>query len=134
MDIYRAGTRPSQTANPDWFVGDVRIDPVIASPDPSRVNALIVTFAPGARTNWHTHPLGQTIHVLSGLCLAQKEGGPIQELTPGDTAYFGPGERHWHGASPDVGMAHLAIQEVLDGRAADWGEAVTEADYSAPRG
>lgn len=134
MDIHPAGQRPSQAPNPDWFTGDVRFDPVIAAPDPARVNALIVTFAPGARTNWHTHPLGQTIHVLTGLCLAQSAGGPVMELRPGDTAWFAPGERHWHGAAPDVGMSHLAIQEALDGVSADWAEPVSDTDYAGPRG
>ncbi|ASP19106.1 cupin domain protein [Antarctobacter heliothermus] len=133
MLIHRAGSRPSVTPNPDYFTGTVRIDPVIAPPEPSRVNALIVTFEPGARTAWHTHPLGQTIHILSGLCLAQKDGEPVQELRPGDTAWFAPGEKHWHGAAPDVAMSHLAIQEAQDGSAADWLEKVSDADYSGPR-
>ncbi|BBU58202.1 hypothetical protein KU6B_44670 [Mameliella alba] len=100
MQIHRAGSRPSVTPNPDYFTGTVRFDPVIAAPDPARVHALIVTFEPGARTAWHTHPLGQTLHILSGLCLAQKEGDPVQELRPGDTVWFAPGEKHWHGAAP----------------------------------
>lgn len=133
MLIHRAGSRPSVTPNPDYFTGTVRIDPVIAPPEPSRVNALIVTFEPGACTAWHTHPLGQTIHILSGLCLAQKDGEPVQELRPGDTVWFAPGEKHWHGAAPDVAMSHLAIQEVQDGSAADWLEKVSDADYSGAR-
>lgn len=134
MDIHRAGSRPAQTPNPDWFTGEVRFDPIISAPEPARVNALIVTFAPGARTNWHTHPLGQTLHVLSGTCLAQTEGGPVMEIHAGDTVWFAPGERHWHGATPDEAMSHLAIQEALDGSAADWAEPVTDAQYGGPRG
>lgn len=133
MLIHRAGSRPSATPNPDYFTGTVRFDPVISAPDPSRVNALVVTFEPGARTAWHTHPLGQTILVLSGLCLAQKAGEPIRELRPGDTAWFAPGEKHWHGAAPEVAMSHLAIQESQDGSAADWLEKVSDADYGGPR-
>ena len=131
MQIHRAGSRPSQAPNPDYFTGQVRFDPVIAAPEPSRVNALIVTFEPGARTAWHTHPLGQTIHILSGVCRAQIEGEAVQELHPGDTAWFAPGVKHWHGAAPDVAMAHLAIQESVDGSAADWLEKVSDEDYLA---
>lgn len=134
MDIYRAGQRPSTPADPAYFTGTVRMDPVISATPPSRVNAVVVTFEPGARTHWHTHPLGQTITVLSGLCLVQSDGGPVRELHPGDTCRFAPAERHWHGAAPDVAMAHLAIQEALDGSAADWLEPVLDADYSGPRG
>ncbi|WGW05501.1 (R)-mandelonitrile lyase [Tropicibacter oceani] len=133
MDIFRAGSRPSSTPSPDYFTGKVRMDPVISSNPPSRVNALIVTFDPGARTAWHTHPYGQTLHILSGLCLAQSEGQDIRELRPGDTCWFAPGEKHWHGAAPDVGMAHLAIQEAKDGSAADWLEQVSDAQYTGPR-
>jgi quercetin dioxygenase-like cupin family protein len=133
MQIHRAGSRPSAVPNPDYFTGTVRFDPVISSPAPARANALIVTFEPGARTAWHTHPLGQTLLILSGLCLAQKDGEAVRELRPGDTVWFEPGERHWHGAAPDVAMAHLAIQESLDGSAADWLEQVADADYNGPR-
>ncbi|MGP6087103.1 (R)-mandelonitrile lyase [Antarctobacter jejuensis] len=133
MQITRAGTTPSSRPNPDYFTGTVRFDPVISAPAPARVNALIVTFEPGARTAWHTHPLGQTLRILSGLCLAQRDGGPVMELRPGDTVWFEPGERHWHGAAPDVAMAHLAIQEQQDGSAADWMEKVSDADYNGPR-
>ena len=132
MLIHRAGSRPSQDPNPDYFTGTVRFDPVIAAPEPARVNALVVTFEPGARTAWHTHPLGQTLQILSGLCLAQTEGEPIRELRPGDTIWFAPGEKHWHGAAPDVAMSHLAIQEVQDGSAADWLEKVDDATYLGP--
>ncbi len=133
MDIHRAGSRPSSTPNPEYFTGDVRMDPILSAPEPARVNAIVVTFNPGARTAWHTHPLGQTLHILTGLCLAQTEGGPVRELRPGDTVWFAPGEKHWHGAAPDVGMSHLAIQEMLNGSAADWLEQVSDADYTGPR-
>jgi quercetin dioxygenase-like cupin family protein len=133
MQIHRAGSRPSVTPNPDYFTGTVRFDPVISAPEPARVNALIVTFEPGARTAWHTHPLGQTLHILSGLCLVQKDGEQVRELHPGDTVWFAPGERHWHGAAPDVAMSHLAIQETQDGSAADWLEKVSDEDYNSQR-
>ncbi len=133
MQITRAGTIPSARPNPDYFTGTVRFDPVISAPAPARVNALIVTFEPGARTAWHTHPLGQTLRILSGLCLAQRDGDPVMELRPGDTVWFDPGERHWHGAAPDVAMSHLAIQEQQDGSAADWMEQVSDTDYNGPR-
>ena len=133
MQIHRAGSRPSTTPNPDYFTGTVRMDPVIAAPAPGRVNVVTVTFEPGARTAWHTHPLGQTLLILSGLCLLQTEGGPVQEARPGDVVWFAPGERHWHGAAPDVAMSHLAIQEALDGVAADWHEPVTDEVHAGPR-
>ncbi len=133
MQIFRAGQRASVTPNPDYFTGTVRMDPIVAATAPSRVNAVIVTFEPGARTAWHTHPLGQSLHVLSGLCLAQIEGEPVQELRPGDTVVFPAGVRHWHGAAPDVAMSHLAIQEEVDGSAADWLEKVSDSDYAGPR-
>lgn len=133
MDIFRAGSRPSTVANPDYFTGTVRMDPVISSSGPARVNAITVTFEPGARTAWHTHPFGQTLLILSGLCLLQTEGGPVREARPGDVVWFAPGEKHWHGAAPDVAMSHLAIQEAQDGSAADWLEQVSDADYSGPR-
>ena len=133
MDIFRAGSRPSTRPNPDYFTGTVRMDPVISAPAPGRVNVITVTFEPGARTAWHTHPLGQTLVILTGLCLAQTEGGPVQELRPGDVVWFAPGERHWHGAAPDVAMSHLAIQEMQDGSAADWLEQVSDADYGGAR-
>jgi quercetin dioxygenase-like cupin family protein len=133
MLIHRAGSRPSVTPDPAYFTGTVRFDPVVSASAPSQANALIVTFEPGARTAWHTHPLGQTLLVLTGLCLTQSAGGPVRELRPGDTVTFAPGEKHWHGAAPEVAMSHLAIQESQDGRAADWLEKVTDADYLGPR-
>ena len=133
MQIHRAGSRPSARPNPDYFTGTVRFDPVISAPDPSRVNAIVVTFEPGARTAWHTHPLGQTIQILSGQCLAQVAGDKIQVLSPGDVAFFPAGVKHWHGAAPDVAMSHLAIQEQVEGSAADWFEKVSDTDYNGLR-
>jgi quercetin dioxygenase-like cupin family protein len=129
MDIKRAGSRPSAKGPAEYFTGTVRMDPVIEAPDPSRLRAVIVTFEPGARTAWHTHPLGQTLLVISGLGCAQKRGGPIEEIRPGDVVWFAPGEKHWHGASPATAMCHLAIQEALDGKAVDWLEQVTDEEF-----
>jgi quercetin dioxygenase-like cupin family protein len=133
MDVTRNGSRPAAQGPADYFTGRVRIDPVIEAPEPSRVRAAIVTFEPGARTAWHTHPLGQTLVILSGLGLAQADGGPVRTIRPGDTVWFGPGERHWHGAAPDVAMTHLAIQEALDGSPVTWLEPVQDADYLGAR-
>ena len=134
MDIFRNGSRPSGKGPADWFTGTVRIDPLISAPQPARVAGAQVTFEPGARTAWHTHPLGQTLIVTSGLGRVQREGGEIQEIRPGDVVWFAPGEKHWHGASPTTAMTHIAIQEALDGKAVDWLEHVTDADYTAARG
>ncbi len=130
MIIHRAGSRPSNSPNPDYFTGTVRMDPLINSPAPARLNAISVTFEPGARTAWHTHPLGQTLIVTSGLGRAQREGEPIQEIRPGDVVWFEPGEKHWHGAAPDCALTHIALQEMVDGSAADWLEKVSDSDYS----
>ncbi|MCF3973618.1 (R)-mandelonitrile lyase [Paracoccus salsus] len=130
MQITRNASRASTTGPAEWFSGRVRMEPVVTAPDPARVAAVLVTFEPGARTAWHTHPLGQTLLVVSGLGRAQREGGRIEELHPGDVVWFEPGERHWHGASPDRAMCHLAIQERQDGRAVDWQDHVTDADYT----
>lgn len=130
MEILRAGSRPSRVGPEESFTGRVRIDPVIMAPDPSRVRALTVTFEPGARTAWHTHPLGQVLVVTSGKGLIQKEDGPIHEIRPGDVVWFAPDERHWHGAAPDTGMTHIAIQEALDGSNVTWMEHVTDAEYA----
>ncbi|MCP8937550.1 cupin domain-containing protein [Alsobacter sp. SYSU M60028] len=130
MDIARAGSKPTETANPDWFTGTVRIDRLAKAPDPARVEAGHVTFAPGARTAWHTHPLGQTLIVTWGCGWVQREGGPVEEVRPGDVVWFPPGEKHWHGATATTGMSHIAIQERLDGRAVDWMEHVTDAQYT----
>ena len=130
MDIIRVGSRPSAKGPADWFTGSVRIDPLFDAPAPSRAHGVAVTFEPGARTAWHTHPLGQALIVTAGLGLVQREGGPVEEIRPGDVVRFLPGERHWHGASPAVGMTHIAIHEALDGKTVDWLEPVTEAQYS----
>ena len=129
MIIHRAGSRPSTTPNPDYFTGTVRMDPLINTPAPARLNALSVTFEPGARTAWHTHPLGQTLIVTAGAGLAQKAGEAIQCIHPGDVIWFAPGEKHWHGAAPDCAMTHIALQEAQDGSAADWLEQVSDAEY-----
>lgn len=131
MEIFRNGTRSSGRGPADWFTGAVRIDPLFAAPEPARVAGAQVTFEPGARTAWHTHPLGQTLIVTSGLGRAQREGGPVEEIRPGDVVWFPPGQRHWHGASPLVAMTHIAIQESLDGRVVDWLEQVSDAEYGA---
>ena len=129
IDIKRIGSRPSQKGPEDWFTGTVRIDPLFQSPEPARTGAAQVTFEPGARTAWHTHPLGQTLIVIAGLGWVQREGGPIEEIRPGDVVWFPPGLRHWHGASPTNAMTHIAIQESVDGKAVDWMEKVSDEQY-----
>jgi quercetin dioxygenase-like cupin family protein len=129
MNITRAGSQPSTRGPSSWFTGTVRIDPLFQAPDPARVGGATVTFEPGARTAWHTHPLGQTLLVTSGLGRVQREGGPIEEVRPGDVVWFPPHERHWHGASPTTAMTHIAIQESLDGKAVEWMEKVADAEY-----
>jgi quercetin dioxygenase-like cupin family protein len=131
VEIRRGGSQPSAKGPADWFTGTVRIDPQINTPAPSRLGVAKVTFEPGARTAWHTHPLGQTLLVIDGMGRAQREGGPIEEIRPGDVVWFAPGEKHWHGASPNTAMTHFAIQEALDGKAVDWLEHVTDAQYAA---
>ena len=131
MDIVRAGTRPSGKGPADWFTGTVRIDPLFNPFDPERVQGAQVTFEPGARTAWHTHPLGQTLIVTSGLARVQREGGPIEEVRPSDVVWVAPGEKHWHGASPQTAMTHIALQEVKYGKVVDWLEHVSDADYGA---
>lgn len=131
MDIKRCGSTPSRRPNADWFTGDVWQDPIVQAEAPGRVHSVMVRFDPAARTNWHTHPLGQTLHVVSGSGLVQAEGEPIQEINAGDSVWIPAGQRHWHGAKPDVGMTHIAIQEALDGKAAEWQEPVSDADYGA---
>jgi quercetin dioxygenase-like cupin family protein len=131
MEINRSGSRPSQTGSAEYFTGRVRIDPLMSPPDPARVAGAHVTFEPGARTAWHTHPLGQTLIVTAGLGWAQEEGGAIEEIRPGDVVWFPPGVRHWHGASATTGMSHIAIQEKQDGSAVTWLEPVTDAEYGA---
>jgi quercetin dioxygenase-like cupin family protein len=129
MEIKRAGSQPSGKGPGDWFTGDVRIDPLFQAADPARVAGASVTFEAGARTAWHTHPLGQTLIIIAGTGRAQRSGGPIEEIRPGDVVWFAPGEKHWHGASPTTAMTHIAIQERLDGRAVDWMEHVTDDQY-----
>jgi quercetin dioxygenase-like cupin family protein len=129
MDIKRGGSQPSGKGPSDWFTGTVRIDPLFTAPDPARVAAASVTFEPSARTAWHTHPLGQTLIVTFGCGWAQREGGPIEEIRPGDVVWFEPDEKHWHGATPTTAMTHIAIQEQLDGKAVTWMEKVTDEQY-----
>jgi len=129
MDIVRAGSRPSGKGPENWFTGAVRIDPLFNPFDAERAQGAQVTFEPGARTAWHTHPLGQTLIVVSGLGRAQRAGGAIEELRPGDVVWFAPDEKHWHGASPKAAMVHIAIQEVKDGKVVDWMEHVTDGEY-----
>jgi quercetin dioxygenase-like cupin family protein len=129
MDIKRAGSQPSAKGPADWFTGAVRIDSPISPPDPACITGALVTFEPGARTAWHTHPLGQTLLVTTGLGWVQREGGAIEEIRPGDIVWFAPGEKHWHGASPTTAMSHLAIQEKRDGKNVDWMEQVSDDQY-----
>ena len=131
MDIYKAGSRPTGSGSADYFTGTVTTDPIVSAPEPARVAALRVSFAPGARTAWHTHPLGQTLHVVSGAGYVQKRGEAAQKILPGDTVWIAPGEVHWHGAAPDNAMTHIAIQETLDGSNVDWMEHVSDEDYAA---
>jgi quercetin dioxygenase-like cupin family protein len=129
MEIKKAGTQPSVKGPADWFTGSVRIDPLFAAPDPAFVQGASVTFEPGARTAWHTHPLGQTLIVTAGCGWVQREGGPIEQIQPGDVVWFAPNEKHWHGATPTTGMTHIAIQEKLDGKVVDWLEHVSDDQY-----
>jgi quercetin dioxygenase-like cupin family protein len=130
MEIFPAGSRASRRAPANYFTGTVWQDPIVEAPEPATVRALNVTFEPGARTAWHTHPLGQTLYVVSGAGRCQCEGGPVREIRAGDTVWFAPNERHWHGASPTAGMVHIAIQESVNGVNVDWQEAVTDAQYN----
>ena len=129
MDIKRVGSQPSGKGPADWFTGMVRVDPLFAAPDPARVSGALVTFEPGARTAWHTHPLGQTLIVTAGSGWVQRHGGPVEEIHPGDVVWFPPGEKHWHGATATTAMSHIAIQEKLNGSVVDWLEQVSDADY-----
>ena len=129
MEIRRSGSQPSGRGPEDYFSGTVRIDPLFAPPEPARVAGALVTFEPGARTAWHTHPFGQTLIVTSGCGRAQREGGPIQEIRPGDVVWFEPGEKHWHGAAPTTAMTHIAIQEKLNGSPVTWMEKVSDEQY-----
>ena len=129
MDITRSGSQPSGKGSAEYFTGVVRIDPLFEAPAPARAVAAAVTFEPGARTAWHTHPLGQTLIVTAGCGRAQRLGGPIEEIRPGDVIWFPPGEKHWHGAAPTTAMTHIAIQEKLDGKTVDWMEHVSDEQY-----
>ena len=137
MHIHRNGSRPSTKGPADYFTGTVRIDPLFEAPAPSRGRGNAVTFEPGGRTAWHTHPLGQTLIVTAGMGRAQVWGGPIEDIKPGDVIWFAPGEKHWHGAGPTTAMTHFAIQEAQDGKSADWLEKVSDEQYrdkNAPQG
>jgi quercetin dioxygenase-like cupin family protein len=132
MQIHRAGSRPSNQGPEDWFTGRVRIDPLFQAPEPARAAGASVTFEPGARTAWHTHPLGQTLIITSGVGWVQREGGPVEEVRPGDVVWFPPGAKHWHGAAATTGMSHVAIHESLDGEVVEWLEHVGDDEYRAP--
>lgn len=129
MEIKRNGSQPSSAGSADYFTGRVRMDPLFSPPEPARVAMAHVTFEPGARTAWHTHPLGQTLIVTSGCGWAQRDGGPVEEIHCGDVVWFAPGERHWHGATATTAMSHIAVQEKLDGKAVDWLEQVPDDAY-----
>src|SRR5215470_1926269 len=130
MEIKRSGSRPSNKGPADWFTGQVRIDPLFEAPAPARVRGASVTFEPGARTAWHRHPLGQTLIVTAGCGRAQREGGPVEEIRPGDVIWFAPSEKHWHGAAPTTAMTHIAIQEQAnDGKVVEWMEKVSDQQY-----
>jgi quercetin dioxygenase-like cupin family protein len=129
MEIKRAGSQPSAKGPSEWFTGTVRIDPLFQAPDPALVQGASVTFEPGARTAWHTHPLGQTLIVTAGCGWVQREGGRVEEIRPGDVVWFSPGEKHWHGATSTTGMTHIAIQEKFNGKVVDWMEHVSEQQY-----
>ena len=131
MKIKRIGSQPSSKGPTDWFTGTVRIDPLFQAQPPARASGANVTFEPGARTAWHTHPLGQVLVVTAGCGRAQPEGGPTEEIRPGDVVWFPPNEKHWHGAAPTTAMTHIAIQEALDGKVVDWMEKVTDEQYNA---
>ena len=131
MKITRSGAQPSGKGPGDWFTGTVRIDPLFGASEPARAAGNAVTFEPGARTAWHTHPLGQTLIVTFGVGRVQREGGAVEEIRPGDVVWFEPGEKHWHGAAPTTAMQHIAIQEALDGKAVEWLEHVTDDEYQA---
>ena len=129
MEITKIGSRPSAKGPADWFTGMVRIDPLFQAISPARAAGNSVTFEPGARTAWHTHPLGQTLIVTAGCGWVQREGGTVEEIHPGDVVWFAPGEKHWHGATATTAMTHIAIQEQLNGKAVDWMEKVEEGQY-----
>ncbi len=132
MQITRVGSQSSNPGPADWFTGTVRVNPLFQAPEPARVAGASVTFEAGARTAWHVHPLGQTLLVTAGLGWAQREGGPVEEIRPGDVIWFAPLEKHWHGASKKMAMTHIAIQEMLHGKAVEWLEHVSDEQYRAP--
>jgi quercetin dioxygenase-like cupin family protein len=134
MNIQKSGTQPSAKGQAQFFTGNVRIDPLIQTTQPARVGGAIVTFEPGARTAWHTHPLGQMLIVTAGCGLTQVKGGPVVKIRPGDVVWCAPGEKHWHGATSKTGMSHIAIIESLDGKQVDWMEHVTDEEYAAGEG
>ena len=129
MEIIRIGSHPSAKGPEDWFTGDVRVDPLFQPNESRRAAAALVTFEPGARTAWHTHPLGQTLIVTSGCGWVQREGGPVEEIHPGDIVWFAANEKHWHGATAATAMTHIAIQENLNGKVVDWMEKVSDDQY-----
>ena len=133
MEITRCGARASGKGAADYFTGTVRVDPLFEAADPARARGATVAFEPGARTAWHTHPLGQTLIVTAGVGRAQKWGGPVDEMRPGDVVWFEPGEKHWHGASPTVAMTHIAIQEALNEKVVDWMEHVSDEQYESSK-
>ncbi len=129
MEIKRVGSQASAKGPSEWFTGTVRIDPLFQAPDPARVQCASVTFEPGARSAWHRHPLGQTLIVTAGCGWIQREGGPVEDIRPGDVVWTSPGEKHWHGATPTTAMTHIAIQEALDGKVVEWLEKVADEQY-----
>ncbi len=131
MDIKRSGSRPSGKGPAEYFTGAVRVDPLFEAPEPARARGALVTFEPGARTAWHTHPLGQALIVTAGLGWVQRECGAVEEIRPGDVVWFAPGEKHWHGATATTGMSHIAIQEALNGSPVTWMEKVSDAQYAS---
>jgi len=133
MEIKRAGFMASAKGPEDWFTGTVRIDAPFQAEEPARIGGATVTFEPGARTAWHTHPLGQTLFVVSGLGWAKREGGPVEEIRPGDIIWVGPGERHWHGATSTTAMSHIAVAEKIDGKSVEWLEQVSDDEYLSTR-
>ena len=133
MDIKRSGSQPSAKGPTEYFTGTVRVDPLFEAHDPARTSGASVTFEPGARTAWHTHPLGQTLIVTAGCGLVQRWGGAIEEIRPGDAIWISPGEKHWHGATATTSMTHIAIQEWLDGKPVDWMEHVSDEQYQTPK-
>jgi quercetin dioxygenase-like cupin family protein len=134
MDIHPCGSAPSRRMAAEWFTGAVWQDPIIEAPAPARVRSAFVRFEPGARTNWHTHPLGQTLCITSGIGRVQVWGGPLREVRAGDIVWFAPNEKHWHGAGPTTNMVHIAIQEALDGKHVDWLEKVSDEQYKSALG